>query len=121
MGGGGTLEMQLRNIEHDTRVFSIWPKNRLAAPTRAYPSADPTQQSEPQARVLEKNFACGAPRWGFRKWDIARVLWGELDAPRFNLTVKVFKSLGRNEEKSPRIIIRVLSSVYLLAFGRRLG
>lgn len=37
-----------------------WPKKRLPAPTRATPSADPTQQSEPQARVLEFFFAAGS-------------------------------------------------------------
>ena len=44
-----------------------WPKNRLAAPTRASPSADPTQQIEPQARVLEKKFRLRRSPLGLEK------------------------------------------------------
>jgi hypothetical protein len=45
----------------------IWPKNRVAAPTRASPSADPTQQIEPQARVLEKKFRLRRSPLGLEK------------------------------------------------------
>ena len=92
MGGGGILETQLRNMEHDTRVFSSGLRTDSPRP-RVRPRV-PIRRSKLSLKraFSKKNFACGAPRWGSRKQAIIplgvfkkagiarRVLWGELDA-----------------------------------------
>ncbi len=70
MGGGGTLETQLRNIEHDTRVFSSGLRTDLPRP-RVRPRVPIRRSKLSLKRALsKKNFACGAPRWGFKKAGI---------------------------------------------------